>query len=111
MQHLILQIIGTMRTDIFMKLIMPDLLHLDKLHILIPLLQNNLPVHQPRLLHRDDLVRRAVHHQHLASDLGDMVDVGEMVLLEFYVDCVLVVEHAGEGTDWALENAGSCGVF
>ena len=111
MQHLILQVIGAMSTDIFVKLVMPDFLHLYKLHIVIPFLQNNLLVYQPRLLNWDDLISCTVHHQHFSVDFGYVIDIGKMVLLEFYIDRVLVVEHAGERADWTLKDAGCHWVF
>ena len=110
-QHLILQIIGTMSWYIFMKLVMSDFLHLNKLHIIIPSLHYNLLVHQPGLLNWYYFISCTVHHQHLSIYFCYVVDIGKMVLLEFYIDCVLVVEHAWEGTDWTLKDTGWYWVF
>ena len=73
---------------------MSDFFHLYKLHIIISSLHNNLFVHQSRLLNWYYFISCTVHHQHFSVDFCYVIDIGKMILLEFYVDCVLVVEHA-----------------
>ena len=110
-QHLILQIIGAMSWYIFMKLVMSDFFHLYKFHIIISSLHNNLLIHQSCLLNWYNFISCTMHHQHFSVNFCYVIDIGKMVLFEFYVYRVLVVEHAWEGTYWALKNAGWYWVF
>lgn len=102
-----MEVVGDLRDDVAMKRVMLDLLHLNELHISIPPFRNVFLIEQSGLLDWDYFVCQTVHYHYLAFHIPDVVDVRKMIVFELHVHCVLIVEHAAQGPDRALQNAGS----
>jgi hypothetical protein len=101
-RYLPLQVIFIRRNNIAMEVVMFDLIHLYKGNMALSILTNVLLKQQVRLLYRDYLVRQRMHHQEPTPHVGNVINIGKVVLLKPKVLAVVLMEHAREGTDGTL---------
>lgn len=90
---------------------MLDLLHLDELDELVSIPCQVLVVKQSCLLHRNYFICHRMHQKNASWNWCDVIDVGEVVLLELDVAFVFVVEHARQWPYGALQDSGLCSQF